>query len=169
MGGIVPPPDASGFRNEPIRQALLARLNANSEYRRLFGERFPSVAAGGPIDFTMFGRAIAEFEFTLVRANAPLDRYARGDRSAMTRAEKRGALVFFGTGGCVRCHAVAGEANEMFSDFRMHVAAFRNSRRCSAWGRETSSSTGRARTRTSASSKSRSTWRPLHVPHVAAA
>lgn len=123
LGGIVPPPDASGFRNEPIRQALLARLNASSEYRRLFGERFPSVAAGGPIDFTMFGRAIAEFEFTLVRANAPLDRYARGDRSAMTRAEKRGALVFFGTGGCVRCHAVAGEANEMFSDFRMHVAA----------------------------------------------
>jgi hypothetical protein len=31
LGGIVPSPDANGFRNEPIRQALLARLNANSE------------------------------------------------------------------------------------------------------------------------------------------
>jgi len=123
LGAIVPSADTSGFRNEPIRRAVLDRLNANAEYRRLFAERFPSAASGAPIDFTMFGRAIAEFEFSLVRADAPLDRFARGDRNAMTAAEKRGALVFFGKGGCVRCHAVGGESNEMFSDFRMHVAA----------------------------------------------
>jgi len=58
-GGIVPPPDGSGFRNEPIRQAVLARLNGNPTYRALFGQLFPSVAAGGQIYFTMFGRAIA--------------------------------------------------------------------------------------------------------------
>lgn len=123
MGSIVPPPDASGFRNDPIRQALLAKLNTNAEYRRLFGERFSSVPQGGAIDFVMFGRAIAEFEFAMVRADAPLDRFARGERDAMTDTEKRGALVFFGKGGCVSCHAVAGPANEMFSDFKMHVAA----------------------------------------------
>jgi len=39
----------------------------------------------------------------------------------MTAAEKRGALVFFGTGRCVDCHAVAGTANEMFSDFESRV------------------------------------------------
>lgn len=122
-GSVVPAPDASGFRNEPIRQAVLAKLNANAEYRRLFGERFAGVAQGAAIDFTMFGRAIAEFEFSLVRADAPLDRFARGEHAAMTAAEKRGALVFFGKAGCVGCHAVAGESNEMFSDFRMHVAA----------------------------------------------
>src|SRR5437762_2520014 len=66
LGSPVPPPDASGFRNEPIRQAVLGRLNSTPAYRQLFGDLFPSVAAGGPIDFTMFGRAIAEFEFTLV-------------------------------------------------------------------------------------------------------
>jgi cytochrome c peroxidase len=38
----------------------------------------------------------------------------------MTSAEKRGALVFFGRGNCVSCHAVAGKANEMFSDFEEH-------------------------------------------------
>lgn len=121
-GGIVPPPDASGFRNEPIRQAVLRRLNATPAYRELFGQLFPSVAAGGPIDFSMFGRAIAEFEFTIVFADAPLDRFARGDAGAMTVPEKKGALLFFGSAGCVSCHAVAGESNEMFSDFRMHVA-----------------------------------------------
>src|SRR3989442_9091847 len=119
-GSVVPPPDASGFRNEPIRQALLRRLNALPAYRALFGAVFPSVAAGGPIDFVMFGKAIAEFEFTLVSANAPVDQFARGDSSAMTVPQKKGALGFFGKGNCVSCHAGAGEANEMFSDFRMH-------------------------------------------------
>jgi cytochrome c peroxidase len=65
----------------------------------------------------MFGRAIAEFEFTLVRANAPLDRFARGERHAMNPHEKRGAQIFFGKGKCVECHAVGGTSNEMFSDF----------------------------------------------------
>jgi len=120
LGGIVPLPDASGSRNEPIRQEVLARLNGNAPYRLRFGDLFPAVKAGAPIDFTMFGRAIAEFEFSVVRANAPIDRFARGDYTAMNAAEKRGALVFFGKGRCVSCHAVAGTSNEMFSDFRMH-------------------------------------------------
>jgi cytochrome c peroxidase len=123
LGSVVPAADASGFRNEPIRQAVLARLNGNAAYRSLFAARFPAVAAGAPIDFTMFGRAIAEFEFTLVRATAPIDRYARGERDALSDAQKRGALLFFGKGKCVECHAVAGTANEMFSDFQMHNIA----------------------------------------------
>ena len=121
IGQSVPLPDESGFRNEPIRQALLTRLNASPAYRALFAERFAEVRAGGPIDFSMFGRAIAEFEFTLVMADAPIDRFARGDRSSMTLPEKKGALLFFGSAGCVHCHAVAGRSNEMFSDFNMHV------------------------------------------------
>ncbi len=39
----------------------------------------------------------------------------------MTAREKEGALIFFGKGKCVACHAVAGQSNEMFSDFQMHV------------------------------------------------
>lgn len=121
-GGIVPPPDASGFRNEPIRQAVLRRLNGSPAYRDLFGFLFPSVAGGGEIEFVMFARAIAEFEFTLVFADAPLDRFARGESTAMTTAEKKGALLFFGKAGCISCHAVSGRSNQMFSDFQMRVA-----------------------------------------------
>jgi len=120
-GEGVPLPDGTGFRNEPIRQALLTRLNASPAYRALFAELFADVRAGGAIDFSMFGRAVAEFEFTLVMADAPIDRFARGERSAMTLPEKKGALLFFGSAGCVHCHAVAGRSNEMFSDFQMHV------------------------------------------------
>jgi len=123
LGSPVPPPDASGFRNEPIRQAVLARLNASAAYRTAFGQVFPSVAAGGLIDFSMFGRAIAEFEFTLVFSNAPIDRFARGETAALTKQQKQGALMFFGNAGCVRCHAVSGQSNEMFSDFQNRVLA----------------------------------------------
>jgi cytochrome c peroxidase len=119
LGSPVPAPDSSGYRNDPIRDAVLARLNGTPEYVDRFAEAFPAVANGKPIDFTMIGRAIAEFEFTLVRANAPADRFARGDDNAMTDAEKRGAGVFFGPGRCISCHAAADNSNEMFSDFRM--------------------------------------------------
>jgi cytochrome c peroxidase len=121
LGGIVPPPDDTGFRNEPIRQAVLGRLNANPTYRQLFGQLFPSVAQGGLIDFTMFGQAIAEFEFTLTFANAPIDRFARGDLGALSTQQKRGATLFFGKAKCIQCHRTSGQSNEMFSDFQNRV------------------------------------------------
>jgi cytochrome c peroxidase len=121
LGEAVPAPDFTGSRNDPIRQRALDLLNATPGYRQLFGEVFPEVRQGAPIDFFMFGKAIAEFEFTLVFADAPIDQFARGNAAAMSESEKRGALLFFGGAGCVSCHAVGGRSNEMFSDFAEHV------------------------------------------------
>lgn len=128
---FIPPtekPEMTGFHasvpatNDGIRVAVVERLNANAEYRKLFGQNFAEVKSGAPITYEMLARAIAEFEFTLVFADAPLDKFARGQKNAMTEEEKRGALIFFGPGNCVSCHAVSGQSNEMFSDFRQHVA-----------------------------------------------
>jgi len=122
FGETVPLPDpATANRNEPIRQKALSILNSIPAFRAAFAEVFPEVAAGAPIDFFMFGKAIAEFEFTLVFADAPVDQFARGTHGAMTDSQKRGALLFFGRAGCVTCHAVAGRSNEMFSDFAERV------------------------------------------------
>ena len=121
-------PEMSGFHpsvpgtNDGIREAVVDRLNANAEYRKLFGKNFPEVKLGGAITYEMLARAMAEFEFTLVFADAPIDKFARGQKNAMTEDEKRGAMIFFGSGNCVSCHAVSGQSNEMFSDFRQHVA-----------------------------------------------
>lgn len=117
-GSAVPLPDASGFRNGPIRAAVAQRLNGAPAYVKLFGDVFATVRGGAPITPLMFAQAIAEFEFTLVRADAPIDQFARGRRDALSRHEKRGALLFFGKANCVACHAVAGASNEMFSDFQ---------------------------------------------------
>ena len=122
QGLAVPGADESGFRNHPIRMDALEILNRTPGYRLMFGRVFPEVKHGAPITFDMFGRAIAEFEFTLTFATAPIDWFARGYRNAMSDAEKRGALVFFGEGKCITCHATKGRSNEMFSDFENHVA-----------------------------------------------
>jgi len=125
---FIPPTErveAAGFvfpgDNFDIRAEVIRRLNEVPEYRKLFGKIFPEVKAGGSVTYDMFAKAIAEFEFTLVFANAPLDRFARGEKNVLTDDQKRGALLFFGAGNCVSCHAVSGPSNEMFSDFREHV------------------------------------------------
>lgn len=125
---FIPPTErteAAGFDFEgdhyAIRAQVLDRLNAIPAYRKLFGKAFDKVKRGASINFDMVGRAISEFEFTLTFANAPLDRFARGERAAPTDKEKKGALLFFGKARCVQCHGVAGASNEMFSDFQEHV------------------------------------------------
>ena len=104
-----------------IRTEVLRRINNVPEYRKRFGKIFLSVRAGGPITFDMVGLAIAEFEFTLVFADAPIDQFARGQPHALTEQQKKGALLFFGKARCVECHKVSGPSNEMFSDFSQHV------------------------------------------------
>ena len=127
---FIPPTErteVAGFEfvgdNDAIRGEVLNRLNSIPAYRKLFGKVFPEVKAGSPITFDMFGLAIAEFEFSLTFANAPIDRFARGEWNALTEEEKKGALLFFGEARCSMCHSVAGQSNEMFSDFHDHVIA----------------------------------------------
>lgn len=107
--------------NFDIRNEVLRRINNVSEYRKRFGKIFATVREGGSISFDMFGLAIAEFEFSLVFADAPIDEFAKGQRNALTDDQKRGALLFFGKARCVECHKVSGSSNEMFSDFSQHV------------------------------------------------
>jgi cytochrome c peroxidase len=120
-------PEMAGFgldvpgTNDGVRLRVVERLNQSDEYRKLFGKIFPEVKAGAPVTYEMLARAVAEFEFTLVFADAPLDRFARGQKNALSADEKRGALLFFGAAGCVQCHKVSGQSNEMFSDFEQHV------------------------------------------------
>ena len=124
---FIPPTErneVAGFEfvgdNDAIRAEVLQRLNTTPAYRKLFAKRFPDVKAGRPITYEMFAQAIAEFEFSLTFANAPIDRFARGETDALSTDEKQGALLFFGAARCAVCHSVSGQSNEMFSDFQEH-------------------------------------------------
>ena len=109
---------------DDIRAEVASRVDAIPEYREKFGEIYPSIDAGDPIDYDRIAEALAEFQFTLVRADAPIDWYARGDTSALTPSQKRGGILFFDHEvGCFECHITEGYANQMFSDFKSHNLA----------------------------------------------
>jgi cytochrome c peroxidase len=122
LGEILPTPDASGFHNFPIQDLVQQRLNAIPEYLVKFGQVFNngSPLPPGGITLGMRRRAIAEFQASITAANAPIDRFARGELDGLSGPEERGGLLFFGKGKCVSCHAVGGNSNEMFSDFKAH-------------------------------------------------
>jgi cytochrome c peroxidase len=102
----------SAYPEEGAVAAAVARLTANSEYRRLFARAFADKA---PVNERNLGRALAAFERTLVAANSPFDRYMRGETGALDPEQVRGLERFQST-GCINCHN-----GPMFSDFTAHV------------------------------------------------
>lgn len=80
----------------------LSRVAENSIYKRLFRAAFRHDPE--PINRLNAALAIAAYERTLLSNMAPFQRWLHGHRRAMTRQEKRGAMVFFGTANCVHCH-----------------------------------------------------------------
>ncbi len=106
--------------NHEIRTEVINRLNESAAYHTRFRAAFPELH-DNDITYDMLAAALAEFQISLTFANAPIDRFARGDSKAMSKDLKKGALLFFGKARCVNCHSVSGNSNEMFSDFATHV------------------------------------------------
>ena len=78
---------------------LVERLNSIPGYRQDFQTIF-----SGPPSLDNIARAVAAFERTLVTPGSRFDRYAMGDKTALTEQEKRGLIVFIGKGSCSECH-----------------------------------------------------------------
>lgn len=90
-----------GLSDSAYRQALVARLAAINDYVLMFDQAF----GAGNMTVDNMARAIAAFERSQTFSNAPWDRYLRGEANALTDAQKRGASIFFGPGGCDACHS----------------------------------------------------------------
>lgn len=78
---------------------VVRRLSAEPHYRSAFQEVF-----GGSPSLQAVARAIAAFERTLVTRDCAFDRYAEGNKGALTDPQKRGLLLFIGKAGCTQCH-----------------------------------------------------------------
>ena len=88
-----------------IWSALMARLLAIPEYRRLFAAAYPDVPAG-VLGFQHAANALAAFQteaFAVV--NTPWDRYLAGEEDALSSEAVAGALLFYGEAGCAACHS----------------------------------------------------------------
>ena len=78
-------------------------------FRQVFGDSEDAVSRRNA------GLAIAAFERTLLANEAPFQRWLKGNAGAMSAAEKRGALVFFGDkANCSSCHTGPALNSESF-------------------------------------------------------
>ena len=99
--------------NAAVGEAV-TRVRSIDRYRELFARAF------GPDDAVNamnLARALAAFERSLVAADAPFDRFARGDAAALTDFQKKG-LKAFESAGCALCHN-----GPMLSDYKLHFIA----------------------------------------------
>ncbi len=86
-------------------------------YRELFDAVFSDVVPSERYSRRTAGLAIAAFNRTLLSNKAPWQEYFKGDLSALTRQQKRGAAVFFDQGKCVQCHTGPALKDQAFHAF----------------------------------------------------
>ena len=105
----------SDFPPMVIRLSLLERLRNNQDY----AERFAAVFDTPHISMRRLAEAVAAFERQLIFTAAPWDDYLAGDAQALSEAQKRGGLLFFGAlnreVNCASCHS-----GDLFTDQGFH-------------------------------------------------
>jgi cytochrome c peroxidase len=87
-----------------VFDAVMARLLAIPEYVALFQAAYPDVPVN-ELGIQHYANALAAFmirDFTFL--DAPFDRYLAGDLDALSDAQKRGGLLYFGKARCGQCH-----------------------------------------------------------------
>jgi len=72
-----------------------------AEYKALFAAAFP----GEAVSPELITKALAAYERTLVCKDTAYDRYAKGDKSALSAEQKAGLGLFMGKALCTACHA----------------------------------------------------------------
>ena len=80
-------------------------VTSDPVYATLWQEVFGN-SKNVPVDETAanVAKCLAAYETKLVALDAPFDRFALGDKTAMSESAQRGLLFFIGEGGCLRCH-----------------------------------------------------------------
>jgi cytochrome c peroxidase len=76
-------------------------IAALPEYKARFAAAFPGQAIGSDLVI----KALAAYERTLVCRDTAYDRYAKGDKTALSVEQKAGLGLFMGKALCTACHA----------------------------------------------------------------
>jgi cytochrome c peroxidase len=84
----------------PDEKEVIKRLQADTDYPRLFKTAFPGQEQ--PINYDNFARAVAAFERTLITRDR-FDDFLKGDDKALNAQELQGLNLFL-TVGCTTCH-----------------------------------------------------------------
>jgi cytochrome c peroxidase len=98
----------------PDAAHAMAAVNADHAYQGLFQKAY-----GRAPNYDDLGRALASFERTLIFLDAPFDRFAAGDSTALSAGAQRGLALFNGKARCVSCHMI-NSSNPLGTDNRFH-------------------------------------------------
>lgn len=115
--------ELAAIANDPsqmpqIWQALMARLLAKAEYRRLFAAAYPQLDQE-QLGFQQAANALAAFQTaTFTVPDTPWDRFLAGEENPLPDQAVAGALLFYGKAGCSSCHR-----GDLFSDQGYHNIA----------------------------------------------
>jgi cytochrome c peroxidase len=99
-----------GLEAQNIEGTIIHRMRTDSYvldtlgYRALFDAAFYDWPANARYGREAMSFALSAYIRTIMPYEAPFQRWLRGETEAMTRQMKQGAIVFFGDGGCFRCH-----------------------------------------------------------------
>jgi len=105
--------DSTG--TERVWAAVTERLLDLPGYVQMLRDAYPGVQVQD-FNFAHVGNAIASFEVrSFSRTDSPFERFVRGDDKALTGKQLDGALEFFGSAGCAKCHS-----GSTFSDQGFH-------------------------------------------------
>lgn len=86
------------------RQVINKNVTDSLGYTAMFDAAFPDIPVEERYTRQTAAFAIAAYFRTILTNQAPFQKWLKGDVTAMTDQQKRGALVFFGKAGCVSCH-----------------------------------------------------------------
>ena len=99
----------------PSLDAVIDRIRELPDYAGRFEEAFGE----GPGPRTL-AQAITAYEFTLLAADSPFDRWRYGGQEdALDAVAKRGFDLFVGKAGCADCHAL-DQRDALFTDHLFH-------------------------------------------------
>jgi cytochrome c peroxidase len=84
----------------PNLDAVITRVRRIPGYAPYFAEAF---GAGDVVTMDNAAKAIAAYERTLITPGSAYDRYAKGDKKALTAQQVKGMATFAAT-GCMSCH-----------------------------------------------------------------
>ena len=84
----------------PNLDAVITRVRHIPGYQPYFAQAF---GAGDVVTMDNAAKAIAAYERTLITPGSAYDRYAKGDKKALTAQQVKGMATFAST-GCMSCH-----------------------------------------------------------------
>lgn len=102
-------PVMSAFEMNKNLDFLEEQIRTVPEYVKAFKKAFNSDVTREKI-----AMAIAAFERTLISADAPIDKFLKGDKKALSADAQKGLEIFKGKGKCADCHYGVNFADDNF-------------------------------------------------------